>query len=84
MPSPRVSLKQITEWLENPVTLAFKSTCQMELDNVIDDGGLNGYCPGEPQKTQELLAVLTGKGQAWQEIIDTLDGEGLWELDDEE
>lgn len=80
--SLRVSLEQITEWLENPVTLAFKATCQVQLDKVIDDGGLNAYVSGEPQRTQENLAELTGRGQTWQEIIDTLDGEE-WELEDE-
>ena len=79
----RVSLEQINEWLENPVTLAFRATCQVQLNKVIDDGGLNAYVAGEPQKTQENLAELTGRGQTWQEIIDTLDGEE-WELEDGE
>ncbi len=82
--SPRVSLDQIREWLENPVTLAFKFTCAKELESVVDDGGLNAYHLNDAYRTQETLANLTGRGAVWQEIIDTLDGEGLWELEDEE
>jgi len=80
----RVSQQQITEWLEGPVTLAFKETCTAMRDDAIDDGGLNAYQVNDPQATQERLAYLTGAGQAYQEIIDALDGEGLWELEDEE
>ncbi len=83
MPSQRVSLNQITEWLENPVTIAFRLTCEAYRDDVIDEGGLNGYTEFEPQKTAETLAKLTGRGQTWQEIIEILEG-GDWELDDEE
>ncbi len=79
----QVSIKQITEWIENPVTIAFKKTCQLQRDAVIDDGGLNAYTEYKPQRTQEYLARLSGKGEVWEEIIETLDGEGLWELDEE-
>ena len=82
--SQRVSPQQINEWLEGPVTQAFKATCESQLEQVIDDGGLNAYQANDPQATQERLAFLTGSGQTWQYIIDALDGEGLWELDDEE
>ncbi len=82
--SPRVSLDQIKEWLENPVTLAFKFTCAKKREEVIDDGGLNAYHRNDAHRTQETLAELTGQGEVWQEIIDTLDGEELWELEDEE
>ncbi len=80
----QVSIQQLTEWLENPVTLAFKKTCQLRLEEVIDDGGLNAYHLNDADRTQETLANLTGQGSVWQEIIDTLDGEGLWELENDE
>ena len=79
----QVSKQQITEWLENPVTVAFKKTCQLKLDGVIDCGGLNAYHLNDADRTQETLATLTGEGSVWQLIIETLDGEGLWELDEE-
>ena len=79
----QVNKQQLTEWIESPVTVAFKKTCQLRLDGVIDDGGLNAYHRNDADKTQETLAILTGQGEVWQEIIETLDGEGLWELDEE-
>ena len=80
----QVSKQQLTEWIENPITVAFKKTCQLMLEGVIDDGGLNAYHLNDADRTQETLANLTGQGTVWQEIIETLDGEGLWELEDEE
>ena len=79
----KVNLEQIAEWLENPVTLAFNKTCQQQLDEVIDDGGLNAYHLNDADKTQETLATLTHQGIWWQAIIDILDGEGLWALEDD-
>lgn len=76
--------QQIVEWLENPVTLAFKETAELERDKIIDDGGLNAFFADDAHRTQEYLATLTGKGHVWEEIIATLEGEGLWELEDEE
>ena len=80
----KVSLQQIEEWLENPVTLAFRAMSVFRRDEAIDEGGLNAYTEYHPHHTQEYLARLSGKGDVWEEIIDTLDGEGLWELEDEE
>ena len=80
----QVNIKQLTGWIENPVTVAFKQTCQFKLDGVIDDGGLNAYHLNDADRTQETLATLTGEGSVWQLIIETLDGEGLWELEDED
>ena len=80
----KVQKKQIIEWLDNPVTLAFKAASEQERDKVIDDGGLNSYFANDAHRTQEALAELTGKGHVWEEILATLEGEGLWELEDEE
>ena len=78
----QVSKQQLTEWIESPVTLEFKKTCQSRLDDVVDDSGLNAYHLNDAAKTQETLAILSGQGSVWQEIIETLDGEGLWELEE--
>ena len=80
----RVSHQLIVEWLEGPVTLAVKATVEAMRDETVDDAGLNAYCKNDAQATQERLAYLTGAGQAYQEVIDALDGEGLWELEEEE
>ena len=79
----RVSKQQIMEWIENPVTIAFRQMCEVERDESMGQRGWACYKPFDPSKTQELLASLNGYVDAWDYAIDALKGEGLWELDDE-
>lgn len=77
----QVSQQQITEWLDNPVTEALAGLVELELDAALDRRGIEAFCPFQPERTQELLATLNGYREAWEDILETLDGKGLWELD---
>ena len=46
--------------------------------------GLNAFHPFDPQRTQELLSNLNGYVDALDVVIDTLDGEGLFNEEDDE
>lgn len=80
----KVQKKQIIEWLDNPVTIAFKQAAEQERDGSLAEKGLGAFRPFEAHKTQELIAGFIGEAAAWNLVIETLEGEGLWELDDEE
>jgi hypothetical protein len=80
-PSP-VTRKQVEEWIENPVTLAFKYVATVERDEVLAAKGLGAYHPFQPQRTQEVLANLNGAADTWDEVIAALEGEGL--MDEQE
>ena len=77
----QVSKKQIAEWTENPVTEALLGLVDAELDDVLQRRGLEAFCPFQPERTQELLATLNGYREAWEDVLETLEGSGLWELD---
>ena len=86
----QVSKQQIVEWIENPVTIAFREYAKYELENTIAAKGMDAFCPFEPQKTQEILANLNGAADAWRTIEDSLTESDellalleIMELDDE-
>lgn len=77
-----VTRKQVLEWIENPVTLAFKEVVKLELSETIQAKGLNAFHPFQPEMTQEILSGLSGAEEVWVEIADALEGEGI--MKDEE
>ncbi len=81
---PEVTKEQVLEWIENPVTLAFKAVAEFEISENIAAKGLRAYHPFEPEKTQEILAGLSGAEEAWVEVVEALEGEGIMEEEDEE
>jgi hypothetical protein len=81
----KVTRKQIEEWIENPVTLAFKYVAEMERDEFVAAKGLRAFCPFDAQRTQEILANLNGATDTWDEVIAALEGDGLMdEREDDE
>jgi hypothetical protein len=80
----KVSRQQIEEWIENPVTLAFKATATYERDTTLAAKGLGAFHPFQPERTQEVLANLNGSVDAWDEVIAALEGEGLMSDESEE
>ena len=74
--SNQVSKQQIEEWIENPVTIAFRQIAEYERDQLISAKGVDAYHPYEPQKTQEILANLNGAVDTWEFVIEALEGEG--------
>lgn len=80
----RVLKHQILEWIENPVTLAFKDAVEKERDEMMSVRGLECFQPFEPQKTQELMSALNGAVDTWNIVFDTLEGEGLFEEEEDE
>jgi hypothetical protein len=84
MPKPtQVTRKQVLEWIENPVTLAFKEVAKLELSETVSAQGLGAYHPFQPERTQEILAGLNGAEEVWTLVVDALEGEGIMEEDDE-
>ena len=79
----KIVRQKITEWLDNPITLLFKKAAEEERQAVKDARGPDCYHAFEPQKTQEILANLNGCLDTWDFVLDTLDGQGLFEEDDE-
>ncbi len=85
MPKPtRVSPKQVREWFENPVTLAFLEQTKVERDEIVEAKGLNAFHPFDANKTQELLASLNGYADALDRQIAALEGEGFMSEEDED
>lgn len=85
MPKPkRVSKKQVTEWFENPVTLAFLFQTKVEREEIVEAKGLNAFHPFDAQKTQEVLASLNGYADALDRQIAALEGEGFMSEEDDE
>ena len=68
----QVSKNQIAEWIENPVTIAFREYAKYERQTTIASKGLDAFCAFEPQRTQEILAHLNGAADAWGTIEDSL------------
>jgi hypothetical protein len=71
-----ISKQQIEEWIENPVTIAFKHVAEYERDELMAGRGVDVYHPFEPTKTQEILAGLNGAVDTWDFVIGALEGEG--------
>lgn len=69
-----VTQEQIDEWVESPVTVELKRLAHLNLDE-IDEAKLNAYVPGEPQKTQETLAIAAGAYGVWDTLIEVLEGD---------
>jgi hypothetical protein len=80
----RVSRKQVLEWIENPVTIAFRQMAEIECEEASGMRGIKAYRAFDPHKTQELMASLNAYVETWEYVIDALKGEGLWEQEDEE
>ena len=70
-----ISDKQRTDWLENPVTIEFTKIIIASRDECLNDKGIESYHRGEPHKTQEALAEISGAIEAFDIVIEAL-GEG--------
>ena len=67
--------------MENPVTIALRKLAETELKLTDQNRGRQAFQPFKPEHTQEILASLNGEASAWHDVIDSLEGNGLWELD---
>ena len=70
----QISDQQRIDWLENPVTIEFKQIIQECLQEFLDDKGIESYHRGEPNKTQEALAEISGAIQAFEIVLEALGG----------
>ncbi len=68
----QVSKQQIVEWIENPVTIAFRAYAKYERQTTIASKGLDAFCEFNPQRTHEILANLNGADDAWETIENSL------------
>jgi ribonucleotide reductase alpha subunit len=76
-----ITQEQIEEWTENPVTLELKALAIGMLDETVD-ATKTAYSPGNPQKTQETLAIIAGAQGVWDTLIEALEGD--WSYINEE
>ena len=67
-----ISDKQRIEWLENPVTIEFTKIIIASRDECLQDKGIESYHRGEPNKTQEALAEISGAVEAFDIVIEAL------------
>lgn len=80
----RINKNQVSEWFENPVTLAFLYQTKIERDEIVEAKGLNAFHPFDSQKTQEVLAGLNGYADALDRQIAALEGDGFMSEEDDE
>lgn len=69
------SQEMVNEWCESEVTAYFKDLVTQRLQLLEDVGTTDVYSPFEPQRTQEILASRNGSIDAWEEVLEMLDGE---------
>ena len=79
-----ISDKQRIEWLENPVTIEFTKIIIASRDECLQDKGIESYHRGEPNKTQEALAEISGAVEAFDIVIEALGEEDVRESGSEE
>ena len=80
----QVSRQQVEEWVENPVTIAFKALTEIERDDILNARGIDAFHPFDAQRTQEVLANLNGYADALDRQLAALEGEGLFDESDRE
>ena len=83
--SQRVSPKQVTEWTENPVTIALLEKVSGELQDIMNTPAGECLSYGQPNLTHEKLVRLEASAQAWSELYLVLGGDWSFfeELDNE-
>ena len=67
--------EQITEWKESQVTAELRKLVASHIEDILAAKGIHSFIPGEPNRTQEILAGLIGEGQAWETFLEILEGD---------
>ncbi len=80
----KVSKQQVLEWANSPVNAYLIHLIERYCLFLDESRGINAYCPGEPQKTQEALAKLNGEYIAWGDAVELLKGELSSVMEDED
>jgi len=80
----KVSKEKISEWKENPVTLALKALVEDELAESKELSPSDCITRGDPQKTQENLVEIAAKELELQAFVDFLDGDWSELVEDED
>jgi hypothetical protein len=68
---------QILEWTENPITIFFKLLAENRI-NELEPKATEVFAPFDALKTQELLCSMNAAIDTWENVVETLEGEGLW------
>ena len=83
----RLNRQQVTDWIESPVTEALKKFVEVRIDETYAAKGVQVYCPGDPNKTQEMAAGLAGNLEVWEILQEALEADlafiDMLEEDDE-
>jgi len=77
------SKEQVKEWADSPVNAYLIKLIEKYCLFLNEQRGINAYCPGDPQKTQERLATLNGEYSAWGDFVELLQGELSVVMEDE-
>ena len=75
----KITKEQALEWLENPVTIAFRKLAEWEIKGIQEVRGIQAFHPFEPQKTQEIMANLNGALDTWEYILESLSPDAVSE-----
>jgi hypothetical protein len=83
--SQPISKAQISEWTENPVTIALKEQIKLELQEIRETSPTGCLISGKPHKSHENLVELEARERVWEDIYALFDGDWTYfEEDDEE
>ena len=74
---------QITEWVENPVTIELAQHIASELQEIHGAKELDAFHPFQPERTQEILAGLNAAEEQLECVLAWLEGDWTF-LEDEE
>lgn len=81
-----IPMEQILEWCDSPVTKLLKSLALKEVEELQEVGRATDiFQPFEPQRTQEILAGRNAAIDTWEDVVEALEGRGLFdELSEDE
>ena len=78
-----ITEKDIEEWFDSAVTKHFLQLIEQRLDAVYEMRS-DVFCPGEPNRTQEVKAHLLGAESELGQILDALREKDLSQLEEKE
>ena len=79
-----LSKQQILEWADSPTNKYLIKLIEKYCLYLNEQRGINAYCPGDSQKTQETLATLNGEFSAWGDFVELLQGDLSLVMEDED
>lgn len=79
-----IKTEQVTEWTENPVTIALKELAESELQDIQDTPLTDCLISGHPDKTFENLIELEARERVWESWVAILSGDWDYFVEEED